>query len=471
MEGVLIIDEDTRVKKQMAEVIEFMGYEPVLLADSNNWKERLETNDSLYMVMLGDCGSSKTLIDIFRGIKSIDSYLPVILATGSREKAKFNQELDNGCIGSVEVPLRLSAVSRVLEQVKLYKQDRHQDGTPRSLELFRSLVGSSKSIQKVRKMIEKVAHTDANVLIIGESGSGKEVVARNIHYHSTRRSKPFVPINCGAIPSDLLESELFGHEKGAFTGAISSRQGRFEMAAGGSLFLDEIGDMSLSMQVKLLRVLQERTFERVGSNKSINADVRIIAATHANLEEAIAAGKFREDLYYRLNVFPIETPPLRDRIEDMPLLIHDLVERLEHDEHVSVSLTEAAIASLSQYGWPGNVRELANLIERLTILYPNGIVDVQDMPDKYQADEVMELPVMEGSLVVDSSLKMPRLPKGNIDLKEYINNIEYVLIQQALDEASGIVAHAAKRLTLGRTTLVEKMRKLGLTRKESATEI
>ncbi|MDX1519114.1 MAG: sigma-54 dependent transcriptional regulator, partial [Gammaproteobacteria bacterium] len=342
---------------------------------------------------------------------------------------------------------------------------------PRSLELFRSLVGSSKSIQRVRKMIEKVAHTDANVLIIGESGSGKEVVARNIHYHSTRRSKPFVPLNCGAIPSELLESELFGHEKGAFTGAISARQGRFEMAAGGTLFLDEIGDMSLSMQVKLLRVLQERTFERVGSNRSITADVRIIAATHVNLEEAIAAGKFREDLYYRLNVFPIETPPLRERVEDLPLLVHDLVERLEHDEQVSVSLTESAIASLSQYSWPGNVRELANLIERLTILYPNGVVDVQDMPDKYQADDVMELPVVEGNKVVDSSLKIPRLPKGNIDLKDYINNIEHVLIQQALDEANGIVAHAAKRLSMGRTTLVEKMRKLGLTRRESATEI
>lgn len=470
MDGVLIIEEDARVKKQMAEVIEFMGYEPVVQASSADWKAKLDKTDAVYMIILGQCGSSKTLVDVFRGIKSVDSYLPVILAVDPQIKTKFNQELENGCIGTVDVPFRLASIARVLEQVKQYKRDRHQDGTPRSLELFRSLVGSSRSIQKVRKMIEKVAHTDANVLIIGESGSGKEVVARNIHYHSTRRSKPFVPLNCGAIPSELLESELFGHEKGAFTGAISARQGRFEMAAGGSLFLDEIGDMSLSMQVKLLRVLQERTFERVGSNKSINADVRIIAATHVNLEDAIAAGKFREDLYYRLNVFPIETPPLRERTDDLPLLIHDLVERLEHDEDVSISLTEAAISSLSQYSWPGNVRELANLIERLTILYPNGVIDIQDMPDKYQSEDVMETPVAEGNTVIDSALKMPRLPKGSIDLKEYINNIEYVLIQQALDEAGGIVAHAAKRLSMGRTTLVEKMRKLGLNRKESATE-
>lgn len=471
MEGVLIIDEDARARKQMAEVIEFMGYEPVLQAGAGTWKEKLAKTDGVYMVLLGQCGSSKSLVEVFRGIKAVDSYLPVILTHDPDSKARFNQELENGCIGTVELPLRLGAVSRVLEQVKHYKRDRHQDGTPRSLELFRSLVGSSKSIQRVRKMIEKVAHTDANVLIIGESGAGKEVVARNIHYHSTRRSKPFVPINCGAIPSDLLEDELFGHEKGAFTGAISARQGRFEMAAGGTLFLDEIGDMSLSMQVKLLRVLQERTFERVGSNTSIKADVRIIAATHVNLEEAIAAGKFREDLYYRLNVFPIETPPLRERVEDLPLLVQDLVERLEHDEAVSISLTEAAIASLSQYAWPGNVRELANLIERLTILYPNGVVDVQDMPDKYQAEAVMEAPVEDGKTVVDGSLKMPRLPKGSIDLKEYINNIEYVLIQQALDESGGIVAHAAKRLSMGRTTLVEKMRKLGMSRREIASEI
>lgn len=468
MQGVLIIESGEGIRKQLEEILGYIGYNPIICSSADQWQKDFE-KDNYHMVMLGDCGSSKNLIEVFRGIKSEQPHLPVIMVEHPDNQYRFNQEINNGCIGTIDFPLRHQHLSKVLEQVDVYRRHRHEDGTPRSMELFRSLSGTSAGIQKARKMVEKVAHTDANVLIIGESGSGKEVVARNIHYHSSRRSKPFVPINCGAIPPDLLESELFGHEKGAFTGAISARQGRFEMASGGTLFLDEIGDMSLPMQVKLLRVLQERTFERVGSNKSITADVRIIAATHVNLEEAISKGKFREDLYYRLNVFPIETPSLRDRAEDLPLLINDLTERLEHEEQSSVRLTQAATESLSKYQWPGNVRELANLIERLSILYPNGVVDVQDLPEKYQSDEVMSQPLDEGDATVDPQLRMPRLPKGNIDLKEYINNLEYRLIQQALDESNNVVAHAAKRLGLGRTTLVEKMRKLGLNRKDSAS--
>ena len=329
-----------------------------------------------------------------------------------------------------------------------------------------------KGVKKVRRMVEKVADTAAYVLIIGDSGTGKEVVARNIHYHSSRRNKPFVPINCGAIPSELLESELFGHEKGAFTGAIAARQGRFEMAEHGTLFLDEIGDMSLSMQVKLLRVLQERTYERVGSSKSITANVRIVAATHVNLEEAIEEGRFREDLYYRLNVFPIEMPALCDRIEDLPLLIKDLTQRLKHDSNVEITLTTAAVESLAQYSWPGNIRELANLIERLTILYPDAIVDVQDLPEKYQSRVLTSIPItQEEELLLQSSLHVPRLPQDGLDLKEHINQMEYTLIRQALEESNGIVAHAAKRLKMGRTTLVEKMRKLGMQRKENVSVI
>ncbi|MEE8320390.1 MAG: sigma-54 dependent transcriptional regulator, partial [Gammaproteobacteria bacterium] len=384
-------------------------------------------------------------------------------------RPRFNQELENGSIALVDLPLQYSVLARVLQQVQIYRQTRHEDGNPRSMELFRSLVGTSKGIKRARRMVEKVSSTDANVLIMGESGSGKEVIARNIHCHSSRRNKPMVPLNCGAIPADLLESELFGHEKGAFTGAIAARQGRFEMAEGGTLFLDEIGDMSLAMQVKLLRVLQERTFERVGSNKSIKADVRIIAATHVNLEEAIDAGTFREDLFYRLNVFPIDTPPLRERVEDIPQLINDLVERLEHESNVGISLTQSAVDSLAQYYWPGNVRELANLIERLSILYPNGVVDVQDMPEKYQSKTLLKKPVEEDQGESEINFRMPRLPKGGIDLREHVNNVETTLIKQALEEANGVVAHAAKRLQMGRTTLVEKMRKLGLQRKENAS--
>jgi sigma-54 dependent transcriptional regulator, flagellar regulatory protein len=342
----------------------------------------------------------------------------------------------------------------------------------RSLELFRSLVGSNPLVQRIRRLIEQVAATDANVLILGETGTGKEVVARNIHAGSARRERPFVAVNCGAIPADLLESELFGHEKGAFTGALSARQGRFELAQGGTLFLDEIGDMPLPMQVKLLRVLQERTFERVGSNRSIQCDVRIIAATHRDLEAAIDEGRFREDLYYRLNVFPIEVPPLRHRRGDLPLLISELTNRMEGEGRGSVRLGHSAMRALATYEWPGNVRELANLIERLAIMYPGETVEVSGLPAKFRregdeelaelADEVM------GEVVLGSEASLPR---DGIDLKEYLNELEMGLIRRALDEADGVVAHAAKLLGMRRTTLVEKMRKFGISRPEDATEI
>jgi sigma-54 dependent transcriptional regulator, flagellar regulatory protein len=470
-EKVVIIDSSGKLRNQIAATMEFMGYEAIQVSDPVNWQSRFDKTEGVIMVVLGNCGTSKDLLSIFRDIKSIDAYLPIILLNDPKDKIRFNQEMDIGSIASIDLPLRYQKLEPVLQQIIIYRQTRHEDGSPRSMELFRSLGGKSKPVKRVRRMVEKVADTDANVLIVGDSGSGKEVVARNIHYQSSRRNKPFVPINCGAIPADLLESELFGHEKGAFTGAISTRQGRFEMAEGGTLFLDEIGDMSLPMQVKLLRVLQERTFERVGSNKTITADVRIVAATHVDLEKAIEAGSFREDLFYRLNVFPIEMPALRDRTEDLPMLISDLTERLEHEGGVGISLTQSAIDSLAQYSWPGNVRELANLIERLSILYPNGVIDVHDIPEKYQANTVLDKLPISDNVDADLQLRMPRLPKSGVDLKDHINSIESSLIKQALDESNGVVAHAAKRLNMGRTTLVEKMRKLGMQRKETASGI
>jgi sigma-54 specific flagellar transcriptional regulator A len=341
----------------------------------------------------------------------------------------------------------------------------------REAQLFRSLVGTSRAIIKVREMMAQVADKDVNVLITGESGTGKEVVARNLHYNSHRRNKPFVPVNCGAIPSELLESELFGHEKGAFTGAITSRAGRFEMAQGGTIFLDEIGDMPLHMQVKLLRVLQERTFERVGGNKTIQADIRVIAATHQDLENHIAQNKFREDLFYRLNVFPIEMPPLRERTEDIPLLLNELVSRIEHEKRGSIRFNSAAIMALCRHGWPGNVRELANLVERLIITHPYGVVGVSDLPKRFRhVDEIdeekqEELDKLEKSGPGYANLDViPLLPVNGIDLKEYLSNLESSLIKQALDECNGVVARAAEKLRIRRTTLVEKMRKYDLGR-------
>lgn len=347
--------------------------------------------------------------------------------------------------------------------------------------LFRSLVGRSDNIQNVRVLIEQVAQTDANVLVLGESGTGKEVIARNVHYYSKRREGPFIPVNCGAIPPELLESELFGHEKGAFTGAYTARKGRFELAEGGTLFLDEIGDMPHPMQVKLLRVLQERTFERVGGNKTMTCDVRIVAATHQHLEEQIKDGKFREDLFYRLNVFPIEVPALRDRKDDIPLLLQELVTRMESAYNTSVRFTQRCMESLMMADWSGNVRELSNLVERLVILYPNNLIDVNDLPAKYRHLDVPEFEpdypeemqeqdafaaIFSGEDVVEVPEKtvMTELPSEGVNLKEMLSELEVDLIRQALEQQEFVVSRAADILGMRRTTLVEKMRKYGMSK-------
>jgi sigma-54 specific flagellar transcriptional regulator A len=468
MESVLVIDTDQQRSECLKAILNFVDYEAVYLADPRDWKPA--SGETVGAAIVCADAVDEQWIGAVKALHEWDSRLPVILlANGS--KKKIPAELESLIIGTLSFPPKYKELTGLLQQAAVYRASQQEKQSEHSPELFRSLVGNSRAIRMVRTLIEQVADSDATVLILGESGTGKEVVARNIHYHSGRRNKPFVPINCGAIPAELLESELFGHEKGAFTGAINARQGRFEMAEGGTLFLDEIGDMSMHMQVKLLRVLQERTFERVGSNKTITADVRIIAATHRNLEKAIAEGKFREDLYYRLNVFPIEMPPLRERSEDIPLLIKELITRLEHEQRGSVRLTQSAVMALSQYHWPGNVRELANVIERLVIMHPYGVVDVHDLSEKYQPEpgQLKDTVIAEERLITVSNLDVPRLPRDGIDLKQHLTNLECNLIKQALDDADGIVAHAANRLGLRRTTLVEKLRKYGLQRIDEVT--
>jgi len=372
--------------------------------------------------------------------------------------------------------------------------------------------GTSRAMRAVHRLIEQVAPFDTNVLILGESGTGKEMVARHIHELSGRAGHPFVPVNCGAIPADLLESELFGHEKGAFTGALSTRVGRFEFAEGGTLFLDEIGDMSLQMQVKLLRVLQEKSFERVGSNRTIRCNVRIIAATHRDLDAAISAGRFREDLFYRLNVFPLQMPPLRDRLEDLPVLIQHLVQRQEQSAGRHIRLDKEAMSCLARYRWPGNVRELANLLERLAILFPEQTIAADDLPERYRsagtgawfgggmrivappepalepladAGPMIAEPMIDAGPMIDAAPSVvpvamfeeahealhvtevvetarSALKSGGIDLKDHLSAIEIGLIRKALEEADGTVAEAARLLRIRRTTLVEKLRKYRL---------
>lgn len=388
---------------------------------------------------------------------------PVILLADKSELSSLEIVVQLPFVSGLCFQSDYYSLSQVLDQARKHnKRERRMHNRE-----CQPLIGNSSAIERINLMIDQASDTNASVLILGDSGTGKEVIARNIHAQSSRSKKPFIPINCGAIPAELLESELFGHEKGAFTGAISSRQGRFELAEGGVIFLDEIGDMPLSMQVKLLRVLQERCYEKVGSNKSIKTDVRVIAATHRRLEELIAEGKFREDLFYRLNVFPIEVPPLRERRSDIPLLIHEMISRIERENRGSVRLSKKAITMLQQYDWPGNVRELANLIERLAILYPHGVVDSKDLPEKYQTPGAI-MPDVE-TAATDSSqsranTELRELPSDGIDMKKYLTDIEIALIEQALSKTNNVVARAATMLNMRRTTLVEKMRKYEIER-------
>ena len=338
-------------------------------------------------------------------------------------------------------------------------------------------VGVSAATQHVRELVARVSTTDATVLIQGESGTGKEVVAQLVHDLSDRSTGPFIPINCGAIPGELLESELFGHEKGAFTGAMAARKGRFELAEGGTLFLDEIGDMPFAMQVKLLRVLQEKSFERVGGIKSIPCDVRIIAATHQNLESKIEEDQFRADLYYRLSIFPIEIPPLRERHGDVSALITDFLKSSKTGGRGSIEFSNEAVGQLEAYPWPGNVRELSNLIERLMVLYPNQLIGEAELPPRYRSTGSVEsqsgidspqLDLLEQRAVDELFAPVDPLPTDGslsvlldepIDLKAKLAELERDLIVAALDQTDWVTAHAANWLKLQRTTLVEKMRK------------
>lgn len=364
---------------------------------------------------------------------------------------ELQQQFPWARIYSLAYPLRLDALGEVLEEIHASHRSVHDDDLPSG---SGRLIGDSQEMQVVKHLVKKVSPSPATVLITGESGTGKEVVARRIHDLSGREG-PFVAVNCGAIPEHLLESELFGHERGAFTGAVSARAGRFEQAKGGTFFLDEIGDMPAVMQVKLLRVLEERVIERVGGTKRIPVDVRLVAATHRDLPRRIADGRFREDLYYRLSVFPIEIAPLRDRNCDIAPLVREFIRRSRNEQNVTLQFSEHAMQLLKRYAWPGNARELANLIERLVVTCSNGLVDAKDLPWPLTENR------NELADVVDSTLQVSAvsLPADGINLKRYLAKIERDMIERALGDANGVVQHAAQKLGIGRTTLVEKIRR------------
>ena len=478
MVKVLVVDSDTERARGIEAVIRFLDHEPRIVSNVEMLAPSEQSSGYALGLLTEDSSKDHTQSRLATVGEALPN-LPIFLLRPNGARTSPADAVQGNVLGTLGHPLRQQELSAALRRA-LSHNAQQVNGERAAAAALPRLVGESARMRRVRSMIEQVADSDATVLILGESGTGKEIVARQIHAQSKRRDGPFVPINCGAIPAELLESELFGHEKGAFTGAVSSRRGRFELAQGGSLFLDEIGDMSLHMQVKLLRVLQERTFERVGGTKTLHADVRVIAATHRNLETQITQDAFREDLYYRLNVFPIEMPALRERIADLPVLTEELIRRVEAEGRGMVRFTAQALSVMSQYSWPGNVRELANLVERLAILRPYGEAGVTDLPEKIieharlagiepsAASEPADAPARPGAecLPMQSTEALARVlvPEDGIDLKEWLADMEIQLIRQALDLTDGVVARAAKLLRLRRTTLVEKLRKYGIQR-------
>ena len=477
---VLIIDGDAERSAAHAAILQFIDYRAVEVASAADVGLSEHRPQDWIAVILGSEADFEKLQRFVDWLKRDRYHPPLLVLQPYFERARECFGLDESALLPLEAPVKYTQLNELLRRAGLLRMDREAAAVRRS-----GPTGNSAPMRRVRQMIAQVAPFDSTVMVTGESGTGKEVAARAIHDQSQRRDHPFVAVNCGAIPAELLESELFGHEKGAFTGAITARKGRFEMADGGTLFLDEIGDMALSMQVKILRVLQERTFERVGGTRTQRCDVRIIAATHRNLEEAIIKGSFREDLYYRLNVFPIEMPPLRERLEDLPLLMDDLTKAMERNGHGQARLLPDAVHALRSYHWPGNVRELSNLFERLAVLHPGREVGAADLPRQYRgpvaaaaaaAAPAPVLPLREeprgtanpaaefGALQASRAASLTELPAEGMNLKDHIEAIEMTLIRQALEKSDGVVAHAAKLLNTRRTTLVEKLRKYGLSR-------
>lgn len=454
---LFILDSDHKTCDLVSAFLTYQGYD-VVTADPDTAIIDTIRNKNISIVIANLHHLQTAFPDFLFLARKINPLL-VLIGYGRQNDKQLPGDSDEN-IFFLPKPLNLdeleSLVMRALEYQAMKMHD-HTDETVRHPHVLCStMIGRSGPMQSLFEMIEKVAESSATILIQGESGTGKELAARAIHQLSGRSNRNFVPVNCAAIPDDLLESELFGHVKGSFTGAYANRAGRFEMADKGTLFLDEIGDMKANLQVKILRVLQNREFEPVGSTRSQKVDVRIIAATNKNLEELVVSKDFREDLYYRLSVIPITIPPLRERRDDIPLLIHNFLTRFNSDKrHAVKGFSREALNILGNYDWPGNVRELENLVERLVILKDSGFITPDDLPDKYLSGQQTSMPMTEPAL--DDVL-----PEGGICLNSAVDEFENRLIMQALARTRGNKKEAANLLNLKRTTLIEKLKKKNL---------
>jgi DNA-binding NtrC family response regulator len=453
---ILIVDDEASLRTALFRALDRKGYQVITSATYKEAETVSQTDKALDLALVDLRLPDGDGIELMSKLRALHPNIQVIILTGHASIETAVEATRKGAFHFVTKPCNLdeimTLVDRALSHSQLSKENQHLRVALSNKYQFENIIGQSEPITDVLNMIERVAQTDSTVLIMGESGTGKELIAKALHYNSARAQEPFIPINCGAIPAELLESELFGHVKGAFTGAIANRSGRFEMADEGTLFLDEIGDMSPSLQVKLLRVLQERCFEPVGGTKTISANVRVIAATNVDLEEAVAEGRFREDLYYRLNVIPIRVPSLRERTSDIPLLLHHFMQNFNRARGRSLQgCTPEAMQLLTAYNWPGNIRELENLVERLAILKGNGIVDVMDLPEKYR--RIAAANAEPGKLDI---------PDNGMDFNSAVDAFENALLMRALEKTGWNRNQAALLLKLNRTTLVEKIKKKGL---------
>ncbi len=451
---ILVVDDESSIRTALFRALEKKGHQ-VLTASSIAEAEVLSSGEQTLDLLLTDIRlPDGNGLDLMSKIKQAHGCQCLVLTGfGSIDTAVAATKA--GAFHFITKPFNieeaLALVDKALESKHLTQENRLLRHQLHEKYQFENIIGRSEEITKVFELIEVVADSDSTVLITGESGTGKELVARAIHFNSNRANKLMVPVNCGAIPGELLESELFGHVKGAFTGAINNRQGRFEVANGGTIFLDEIGDMSPNLQVKILRALQDRKFEPVGSVKSMEVDVRVIAATHKDLDKAVADKSFREDLFYRLNVIPIRLPSLRERKSDIPLLIGHFLKHFNETKRRDIQgFNGDAMELMLSYNWPGNVRELENLIERLVIIKGRGIIEVRDLPERYQ---------QRNAVLNPDKIQMPE--KG-LDFNTAVDNFENALIMQALERTGWNRNKAASLLNLNRTTLVEKIKKKGL---------
>lgn len=454
MPRVLVIDDDPDVLNIIVTILESNGFE-VFSASSGEEGVRILKSKGCELVLTDLVMPGMDGMEVLDCVVNNYPDTKCIILTGYGTIKNSVEAIKKGAFDYITKPVSASEILLVIEKaIKYSNLERENIRLKQELKRqydFSKIVGTSTAIRRIFDIITKVADTDGTILITGESGTGKELIARAIHYNSSRSDKPMVVVNCGAIPEELLESELFGHEKGAFTGAHKTRIGRFELANGGTFFLDEIGEMSPALQVKLLRVLQDQCFERVGGTRTIHVDVRIIAATNKNLTEAVNRGKFREDLFYRLNVIPIKVPPLRQRKSDIPLLVDHFLKKFQKNKRKKIKgFSPEAMNALISYSWPGNVRELENVVKRLTILCENEIVDLKDLPEHIYEMEAPPPPT--GELIKDKK----------IDLNEAVKDYEKRLILEALEKSNWVKSKAAKLLNINRTTLVEKMKRQNL---------